>query len=118
MKSKHSQAALIKLLESAIQEVGDLDSKRFYLMVRNVEVLGSPPTNIRAWALLRFLPSGAPFCCGEPACYSRVFRQGAMEELGDFVRRNMNLQHDISVELNVEAEYFNGIKFSVNPSHD
>ena len=112
MPSKHSKSELIRLIESGIREVGDLDSNRFYIIARDVVVSGSPPTSVQASVLVRFLPDGAPFCCGEPSCYSRVFRDAGMIELGDFLRRKMNLRHEISVELGVSVEYFEDIVFT------
>ncbi len=116
MTNKHSQAALIRLLESGIREVGDLDKDRFFIIVQNVVASGSPPDKIIASVSVRFLPGGAPYCCGEPGCYSRVFRDDGLEELGDFVRREMNLKQTVSVELNVYTKYYNGIRFSAH--HD
>lgn len=114
MKTKQSRAALIRLLETAIRDVGDIDSQKLYVLVRDVEASGSPPTRIVASLLVRFVPSGAPFCCGEPACYLRVFREDGAEELGDYVRRKMNLRHQVTVELEVSVEYFDGIEFAAH----
>lgn len=115
MPSKQSQAELIRLLESGIREVGDLDSQQFFIIVSNVLVTGAPPENISASVSVRFLPDGAPYCCGEPGCYSRVFRENGLAELGDFMRRKMNLRQPVSVELNVHPIYFEGITFSAFP---
>ena len=112
MNRKHSQAALIRMLESGIREIGDLDSKRFYIVVRDVKATGSPITKLQAFVVVRFLPAGGPFCCGEPSCYSKAFRDSGSEELGDFVRRKMSLQHEVSVELKVIVEFYDGIQFS------
>ena len=114
MQSRKSRAELIRLLELAIREVGNLDSTRFYVVVRDVEVVGSPPERLVAWAMVRFLPAGAPFCCGEPACYSRAFREEGRVELGEFVARRMNIEHEIDVELKTAAEYFPDIEFEMH----
>ena len=116
MATKQSQAALIRLLEAGFRDVGNLDSKRFFLIVRNVAAAGSPPHTLRATVLVRFLPGGAPYCCGEPACYSRVFREDGIEELGDYVRRKMNLKQTVNVELKVCTEHYDGIAFTSHPS--
>lgn len=112
MATKQSQAAMIRLLESAIREVGDLDTNRFFLIVRSVVATGSPPHKLSAKVLLRFLPGGEPYCCGEPGCFSNVFRDDGLDELSEFIRRKMNLQHSVFVELQVSAEYYDGISFT------
>jgi hypothetical protein len=112
MTTKRSKAALIRLVENGIRDVGDIPSDKFYVLVRDVDTTGSPPTRVVASVMVRFLPSGAPYCCGEPGCYSRVFREDGAEELGDFLRRKMNLRHMVTVELNVSVEYFDGIEFA------
>ena len=112
MPSKQSQAELIRLLESGIREVGDLDKRRFFIIVSNVIASGSPPERIVASVLVRFLPDGAPYCCGEPGCYSQVFRDSGMATLGELLQRKMNLRQPVSVELKVRPEYHDGISFS------
>ena len=115
MAIKQSQAEMIRILESGIREVGDLDQRRFFIIVSNVVVKGSPPDSISASVSVRFLPDGAPYCCGEPSCYSRVFRENGLADLGEFMRRKMNLRQPVSVELNVHPIYFDGITFSAFP---
>ena len=112
MATKQSKAALIRLVENAIRQVGDIPRDRFYLLVRDIKTTGSPPTHITASVLLRFLPSGAPFCCGEPDCYSRVFCESGAEELGEYIRRRMNPRHTVNVVLQCDAEYYDGIEFT------
>lgn len=114
MATKQSQATLIRLLESGLREVGDLDKGRFFIIVQNVVASGSPPDSLVASVSVRFLPGGAPYCCGEPSCYSRVFRDDGIADLGDFMRRKMNLRQTVSVELKVHAEYYDGISFSAH----
>ena len=110
MSTKQSQAELIRLLESGIREVGNLDPTRFFIIVRHVEVSGKPPNKLIGWVLVRFLPTGAPWCCGEPLCYSRVF--GDSGELADHIGRKMNLDQEMSVELKIATEYYEGIRFT------
>jgi len=112
MATKQSKAALIRLVENAIRDVGDLPRNKFYVLVRDLDVSGSPPTHVVASVLVRFLPSGAPFCCGEPGCYSPVFCESGAEELGDYLRRKMNLRHTVTVALRSDVEYFDGIEFT------
>lgn len=112
MATKHSKAVLVRLIEDAIRDVGDVSRKKVYVLVREIEVSGSPPIHIIASVLIRFLPTGAPFCCGEPGCYSRVFCDSCSEELGDYVRRRMNLRHTVRVTLHFDVEYFDGIEFT------
>lgn len=112
MATKKSKAALTRLIEHAIRDVSDLPRNRFYVLVRNVVVSGSPPTHIVASVLLRFLPAGAPFCCGEPGCYSHAFCDSAAEDLGEYVRRKMNLRHSVTVAVRCDVEYFDGIAFT------
>jgi len=114
MATKQSRAALIRLVENAIFDVGEIPRHRFYVLVRNVRVSGSPPNHMAASVLVRFLPSGAPFCCGEPGCYSRVFREDCAEEMGDYLRRKMNLRHAVTAELEYTVEYFEGIEFTAS----
>lgn len=102
---------MIRLLESGIREVGGLQKERLFVVIRDLVANGSPPTRLRASVLLRFLPTGEPFCCGEPSCHSRVFRDEGIAELCEYMRRKMNLRHTVSVELNVSAEYYEGISF-------
>jgi len=112
MMTKQSKAALIQLLENGIRDVGDICSDRFYIIVRDVVVSGAPPKALVASVFVRFLPSGAPFCCGEPSCYSRVFRDDGADELGEYVRRKMDLRQTVTVQLDVSVEYFEGIEFT------
>lgn len=112
MSTKQSQAELIRLLEVGIREVGNLDPSRFFIIVRNVTAAGSPPHSLRASVLLRFLPSGEPYCCGEPGCYSSVFCDDGTGQLGEHIRRKMNLRQAVSVDLHVDAEYYDNISFS------
>ena len=112
MATKQSKAALIRLVENGIRDVGNIASNKFYVLVRDINVSGSPPNHIVASVLVRFLPSGAPFCCGEPGCYSRVFCASGAEELGEYLRRKMNLRHMVTVKLQCTAEYFDGIEFT------
>ncbi len=112
MATKQSHAELTRLLEAGIREVGDLEPNRFFIIVRNVVSTGAPPSLLRASVLLRFLPGGEPFCCGEPMCHSSVFRDDGIDELGDYMRRKMNLRQAVSVELHVDAAYDDSISFS------
>ena len=114
MSKKHSQAELIRLLESGIREVGDLPKERFHVMVRAVKQSGSPPSRLVAAVVVHFLDDGKPFCCGEPACYSYVFRDAGLAELGDYVRRQMRLLQNVTVELKVDVQYFEGIEFTAH----
>ena len=114
MSSKHSQAELTRIIESGIRDVGDLDPRRFFVLVRNVIASGSPPDKLRAAVLVRFLRAGAPYCCGEPVCYSGVFGSDGMVELGDYARRKMNLLQPVEVELNTSVEYYEGIVFTAH----
>ena len=112
MATKQSKAATIRLLEQAIRDVGDLSHKRFYVLVRDIVVSGSPPTHIVASVLVRFLPDGAPFCCGELGCYSQMLGDSGSDELDDYIRRKMNLRLQVNVTLECEVEYFEGIEFT------
>ena len=112
MSTKQSQAELIRLLETGIREVGNLDPSRFFIIVRSVTAAGSPPHSLRASVLLRFLPGGEPYCCGEPGCYSSVFCDDGVDELGEHIRRKMNLRQTVAVDLHVDAEYYDNISFS------
>lgn len=112
MATKQSKAELTRLLENGIREVGDIPRDRFYIVVRDVVARGAPPSELIASVLVRFLPSGAPYCCGEPSCYSHAFRDDGATALGDYMRRKLNLRHTVTVQLNVTAEYFNEIRFT------
>ena len=114
MSNKKSKAELIRLLESGIREVGNVDARRFYVLVKDVITTGSPPERMEVYVVLRFLPGGAPYCCGEPLCYSRVFSEDGMEELGDWLARQMGLKQEIAVELKVGAEYYPDIEFKAH----
>jgi hypothetical protein len=112
MATKQSKAALIPLVENGIRDVGDLPPNKFYVLVRDIDVSGSPPNKIVASVLVRFLPSGVPFCCDEPGCYSRVFCDSGADELGDYLRRKMNLRQTVTVELRCAVEYFDNFEFT------
>ena len=109
--SKHSQSSLVRLLENAIRDVGDIDSKKLYVLVRHVETKGSPPESLDVDVLVRFLAAGSPFCCGEPLCHSRAFGSAGGVEMGEYVARKMNLDQEVSVRLKVDVEYSDGVKF-------
>ena len=112
MATKRSASELRQLLANAIDVVGDIPRDRLHVNVRDVEAHGRPPEHLTASVLVRFLPTGSPFCCGEPACYSRVFDEHVWEELGDQLRRDMGLKQRVTVQLDVEVEYYDGIVFT------
>ena len=112
MRNKQSTAALARLLECAIESVGDIPRDRLYVSVREVEACGRPLHLVTASVLVRFLPMGAPFCCGEPVCYSRIFSEETWDELGDQIRREMGLRQRVNVRLDIAVEYFEGIEFT------
>ena len=93
-------------------ELGELEPNRFFIIKRRVLATGSPLSSLRASVLLRFLPGGEPYCCGEPGCYASVFRDEGVADLGDYLRRKMNLRQKVVVDLHVDAEYYDNISFS------
>ncbi len=110
MATKHSKAEIIRLVESAIDDVGG--TPKLNIMVRDVLVSGSPPERITAFVIVRFLESAGPFCCGEPGCYSKAFSSSGEIEMVEFLQRKMNLRHDISLTLKTEVDYAPGVKFT------
>ena len=112
MSTKQSKAALIRLIETGIRDVGDIPEDRLYVLVSDIDVSGSPPKEITAYVSVRFLPSGEPFCCGQPGCCSEVLRDSRSQELEEYLRRKMNLRHTVNVKLRCTVEYYDGIQFT------
>jgi hypothetical protein len=111
MTTKRGEAALVRMIEEGVAELGQLPTQRFSFLVTSAEAVGSPPRLVRASATLFFLKSGGPFCCGEPGCYSELFiRPG--EVLGDYLRTRMSLRQSVGVELKVTTVYDKGIVFA------
>jgi hypothetical protein len=110
MRSKKSKAELIRLVEAGIEEVGG--TEKLSLLVRDLIVKGSPPDKFTIFLTVRFLSGAAPFCCGEPACYSKLFSTKGEQQLAEYLRREMNLDQDISLDIKSDVQYFDGIEFT------
>ena len=106
---------MIRLVEEAIRNVGEIPRDRLYVLVRDVQITGSPPRQIAAAVVVRFLPAGAPFCCGEPLCYSSAFTEQGHEEIGEYLRRKMGLRHALVFKCDTTVEYYDGIEFTAYP---
>ena len=112
MAAANSRSKYTRVVEEAIRDTANLPPGKFYVLVRGVRAVGSPPSHLAADVLIRFLPDGAPFCCGEPGCYSRVFQEGGTEELAESVRRRLKLRQPLTIRLNCDVQYFEGIEFT------
>src|SRR6266700_3036701 len=98
MGGKRSEAELRRLVAKAVAEVCGIPRLGLWFSVDAVESAGHPPEKLRVWATLHFLPTGLPFCCGEPECHLGLF--GAqLAAIGDHVRREMQLQGPVAVEF-------------------
>jgi len=111
MPTKHSKAELIRLLEAGIREEGNLDPAHFFVLVRDVIASGSPPEKIIGYVVLRFLPAGSPFCCGEPLCHLNLLGSEGQGRLGEWLQREMGITQCIDVELKIKPEYGSGVEF-------
>lgn len=109
---KRSEHELKRLIEEAVDEGCGLHSHGLWLCVEKVELSGHPPASLKVWATLHFLPSGSPFCCGEPECHLGLRKRG--EFVADHVRRAMHLEHPISVDFGnrIGVHYHEGVLFT------
>ena len=106
--AKRSEHELKRLVEAAVADVCGLPRPGLWFGVEAVESFGHPPSYLRVWATLHFLPSGAPFCCTEPGCHLVPFGE-RLAEVGEHVRRAMRLEQSVTVELG------DGIAVHVHP---
>lgn len=112
MVSKRSQCELKRLVEAAVAEVCGLPRLGLWFCVDAVEPAGHPPECLRAWATLHFLPTGSPFCCGEPGCHLWLFGE-RLAKVGEHVRRAMRLKQSVNVEFGdrIGVQYHPGVEF-------
>ena len=109
---KRSDHELKRLVEQAVVEMCDLQDSRFAFHVQSLEVRGRPPSAIKVWAVLHFMPAGSPFCCGEPECHLGL-HGAAGREVSAHVQRAMGLEQDVIVDFGgrIGVEYHDGVQF-------
>ena len=109
--NKRSIGELKRLVGLAVGRVCGLPRAGLILNIDQVESTGRPPAKIRVWATLHFTKVGSPFCCGEPGCHIPLGEDG-LTEIGEDVRRSMNLRHPVTVEfVSVGVQYHDGVEF-------
>ena len=95
MPGKRSQAELKRIVRESLSRLGLLSRPHLWLEVLQVEVSGYPIDSVRAFAVLHFLASGSPFCCGEPSCHLAI-GEDRLEAIGDEIRRALGLRQPVS----------------------
>jgi hypothetical protein len=112
MSGKRSQAELRRLIGAAVDAVCRLPRSALWLCITRVEAAGKPPSILRVWATLHFLPTGSPFCCGEPGCHLGLSGE-RLAEVGDHIRRAMRLRQPVAVEFagRIGVQYYPGVEF-------
>jgi hypothetical protein len=95
---KRSVHHLKKLLELTVTDLFQPSRRGLAFIVDELEVSGSPPQRLRAWATLHFLRLGSPFCCMEPSCHVPLFAHH-LESVSDELRRRMGLTQPVSVRF-------------------
>ena len=117
METKQSQCELKRLVEDAVSTVCRLPRRGLWLCVDHVQTLGRPPDDLRVWATLHFLPTGSPFCCGEPNCHLGLFGE-RLVEVGDHIRRAMGVRQIVTVEFRnrIGVQYHAGVDFRLTQS--
>jgi hypothetical protein len=89
---------LRRLVEAAVNDVSTPESRGLWFCVDRVEASGDPPTRLRIWATLHFLPREKPYCCGEPGCHLPMHCSG-LAAVEDHVRTAMRLTDRVSIEF-------------------
>jgi hypothetical protein len=110
---KHPQHEWKRLLQSVIDEVCGLPRPGLWLCVDAVDASGRPPSSIRIYATLHFLPEGSPFCCGEPECHLGLMQR--IDEIGELVRRKAGSHEPVQVTIAdgaIAVRYHRGVGFS------
>jgi hypothetical protein len=110
--NKRSECELKRIVEAAVAKICHLPRPGLWFCVDKVELSGHPPSHLKVWATLHFLPAGSPFCCGEPGCHLGLFGD-RLAEVEDHVRREFGLQHSVEVDFGdrIAAQYHSGIRF-------
>ncbi len=111
--AKRSEHELMRLVERAVVDVFDPAKKGLSFLVDAVEASGRPPERLKVWATLHFLPSGSPFCCGEPICHLGLFDTGRLSEVSEHVQRAMGLRHEVVLDFGnrIATQYHAGVEF-------
>ena len=113
--NKPTARAVRSAVEHAVTEVCGLASRGLSFRVQRVRLVGCPITRIEVWATLHFLPSGSPFCCGEPGCHLWLF-EDRLVQVSEYVRRRLRLKQPVAVVFGdrIDVLYADGVEFKCN----
>src|SRR6185312_14705208 len=101
-----------RLVESAVADTCRLPRLGLWFCVDEVEAGGRPPHHLRVWATLHFLSAGSPFCCGEAGCHLGLCDEDLAQEVGEHIRRAMNLRQMVMVEFRrIAVNHHPGVDF-------
>lgn len=107
---KRSRHEFKRLVENAVNDVCRLPRPGLFFCVSEFFTKGFPIEEIHVLAALHFTSEGSPFCCGEPLCFLSC-GDSWLEDIGNHVRRAMNLQHSLTVELEIKPIYHGDVEF-------
>jgi hypothetical protein len=101
-----------QLVQEAVATECNLAARGLYFSVNEVDLRGNPLERIVVWATLHFLPTGSPFCCGEPGCHLCLWDE-RLEAVQLRVRRALNLQNPLSIDFGnrINVYYHDGVEF-------
>lgn len=110
---------LRRAIERAVSEACNLHPSRLWFGIDEVEITGRPAERIEVWATLRFLPSGGPFCCGEPGCHLALSID-RLREIEELVRAEMDWADAVPLDFGdrIGAQYDADVTFRSDPQSD
>ena len=113
--SKRSTAELTRLVEDAVAAETSL-GPGLRLVLDPVDADGRPPARLRVRGTLHFTRAGSPYCCRQPGCHLAL-TVGAIDRIGDHVRRRMNLRQEVVVDFTdgLRAEFHEGAVLAEEP---
>jgi hypothetical protein len=113
MHSKRSKHEMKRLVESAVAEACRFPRPGLWFCVDEIDVIGNLPERLQVWATLHFLPTGSPFCCGEPGCHLAIWQERSAD-IGDHLRRAMGLRQTVTVDFGerIAVNYHAGVEFN------
>lgn len=110
-RTKHSEAAIKRLVEQIIAEECDTASRGLALIVEAIELSGRPTELIRVWGTLHFLPAGSPFCCMEPCC--QLGDDGdRLERMSEALQKALGVTTPVRLDMDrIVANVHEGVAF-------